>query len=257
MTYSKQSEKKVHVAFIAVFALLFCGLFFLIPTDLHAQGFGGETGDGKAGVTGPVSCGQPGANPATCMPTGESTQIGGTGGGGGAGTVRSSGATGSWGDESPSGGVSGSGSGVTSGSGSGSGVTSGSGSGVTSGSGSGSGVTSGSGSGSGVTSGSGSGGITGTKSLINPISCTPGAQAKGECFAEFLLKIIEILLVFAVPLIVIFIMYAGYLFVTAAGNTEQLSTARTALLWAVVGGVIVLGARVILEIIQGTVAGLR
>ncbi len=97
----------------------------------------------------------------------------------------------------------------------------------------------------------------GTGKLTNPISCSPGAQAKGQCIPEFLFKIIDILLVFVLPIIIIFIMYAGFLFVTANGNTEQISTARSALLWAVVGGVIVLGARVILEVIQGTVAGLR
>ena len=49
-------------------------------------------------------------------------------------------------------------------------------------------------------------------------------------------------------------MYAGFLFVTANGNESQLTQAKNALLWSVVGGVIALGARLILEVIQGTVA---
>ena len=48
-------------------------------------------------------------------------------------------------------------------------------------------------------------------------------------------------------------MYAGFLFVTARGDAAQISTARKALLWAVVGGVIALGAKLIIEVIQGTV----
>lgn len=87
--------------------------------------------------------------------------------------------------------------------------------------------------------------------LKNPLG------SKTDTIPKFLLSIIDVLLVFATPLIVIFIMYAGYLFVTAAGNSEQLSTARSALLWSIVGGVIVLGARVIIGVIQGTVEGLK
>jgi hypothetical protein len=67
------------------------------------------------------------------------------------------------------------------------------------------------------------------------------------------MKIIEIILVFAVPIIVFFIIYAGFLFVTARGNENQIGTARTALTWAVIGGVIVLGANLILTVVQQTV----
>lgn len=83
------------------------------------------------------------------------------------------------------------------------------------------------------------------KLLANPL--------KSRSIEEFILKIIDVLLVFALPIIVLYIMYAGYLFVTAQGDSGQISTARSALLWAVVGGVIVLGARVIVAVIQGTI----
>jgi len=83
--------------------------------------------------------------------------------------------------------------------------------------------------------------------LANPL--------KSRSIEEFILKIIDVLLVFALPIIVLYIMYAGYLFVTAQGDSGQISTARSALLWAVVGGVIVLGARVIVAVIQGTIQG--
>ncbi len=84
--------------------------------------------------------------------------------------------------------------------------------------------------------------------LVNPIV--------SKDITEFLFKIIDILLVFAIPIIVLFIMYAGYLFVTARGDEGQISTAKSALTWAVIGGVIVLGAKLIFEIIKGTVAAL-
>lgn len=73
----------------------------------------------------------------------------------------------------------------------------------------------------------------------------------------FLVAIIQILVVFATPIIVLFIMYAGYLFVTAQGDTGKLEDAKRALLWSVVGGVIVLGAELIARVIEGTVTGLQ
>ena len=76
---------------------------------------------------------------------------------------------------------------------------------------------------------------------------------QSKTIEEFLLKIIDVILVFALPFIILYIMYAGYLFVTARGDTGQIETARTALLWSVVGGVIVLGARLIISVIQGTI----
>jgi hypothetical protein len=84
-----------------------------------------------------------------------------------------------------------------------------------------------------------------TGKLSNPIG--------SDSIEEFILKIIDVLLVFAIPIIMLYIMYAGYLFVTAQGDSGQITTARSALLWAVVGGVIVLGAKVIVEVIQGTI----
>lgn len=78
---------------------------------------------------------------------------------------------------------------------------------------------------------------------------------KFNSIPEFLLAIIDIILIFAVPIIVLFIMYAGFLYVTARGDTGQISTAHSALTWAVVGGVIVLGAKILLTVVQGTVKG--
>lgn len=94
-------------------------------------------------------------------------------------------------------------------------------------------------------SGGGDGAGGNSQSIINPL--------QSQTIPEFLLKIIDVLLVFAIPLIIIFIMYAGFLFVTARGNSEQISTARSALLWAIVGGVIVVGAKIIISVIEGTV----
>ena len=52
-------------------------------------------------------------------------------------------------------------------------------------------------------------------------------------------------------------MYAGFLYTTARGNVSQIEQAHAALLWALIGGVVVLGAKVIVEVVQGTVEGLQ
>lgn len=65
--------------------------------------------------------------------------------------------------------------------------------------------------------------------------------------------ILDIVLVFAVPLVVFFIIYAGFLYVTARGNASTIESAHSALLYALIGGLLILGARVLIDVIQGTV----
>lgn len=99
--------------------------------------------------------------------------------------------------------------------------------------------------------------------VVNPATPgTPGAPGKivnplkSQTIEQFLLAIIDIVLIFLLPLIVFFIIYGGFLLTTARGDTGQIEKGRSTLTWAVIGGVIVLGARTIIKIIQGTVAGL-
>tara|TARA_B100000508_G_scaffold140740_2_gene143162 strand:- start:2041 stop:2517 length:477 start_codon:yes stop_codon:yes gene_type:complete len=86
-------------------------------------------------------------------------------------------------------------------------------------------------------------------SIQNPL------QAKS--ITEFFFQIIEILLIFAIPIIVFFIILAGFRFVTAQGDTNKLSDAKRALLYAIVGGLLILGAYIILEVIESTVNAFR
>lgn len=74
-----------------------------------------------------------------------------------------------------------------------------------------------------------------------------------DTLIEFLTKILEIMLIFAIPIIVLFIIYAGFLYVTAQGDEGKIRTAHSALTWSVVGGVIILAAKLIVDVIQATV----
>lgn len=69
----------------------------------------------------------------------------------------------------------------------------------------------------------------------------------------FLQDLLNVIMVFAVPLIVFMIIYAGFTYVMGRGNPGEVQKASRALLYAVIGGVIILGANIILAVIQGTV----
>jgi len=64
--------------------------------------------------------------------------------------------------------------------------------------------------------------------------------------------ILNVVIIIATPIIVIFIIYAGFLYVTAQGNPEKLQVANRALLYGVIGGVIIVGAVTILQIVENT-----
>jgi hypothetical protein len=77
---------------------------------------------------------------------------------------------------------------------------------------------------------------------------TPGATAKvqnpisTDNLNDFIKKILEAVIKIGIPLVALAIIYSGFLFVFARGNSEKLKTAKNALLYSVIGAVILLGA---------------
>jgi len=69
--------------------------------------------------------------------------------------------------------------------------------------------------------------------------------------------LVDIILVFAIPFIVFFIIYAGFLYVTAQGNPEKIQKAHAALLYALIGGMLILGANVLLYVITNTITQIK
>ena len=65
--------------------------------------------------------------------------------------------------------------------------------------------------------------------------------------------ILNIVIIIATPIVVLFVIYAGFLYVTAQGNPEKLQIANRSLVYAVIGGVIIIGSVAILQIVQNTV----
>ena len=70
----------------------------------------------------------------------------------------------------------------------------------------------------------------------------------------FINVIVSFVLLIAIPIIVLAVIYAGFLFVTAQGNSEKLKKAKTTLLYTLIGAALLLGSFVIAKAIQGTVS---
>lgn len=98
--------------------------------------------------------------------------------------------------------------------------------------------------------------VPGHASPGSSASCPPDTLCNPLQFSDLvsvIVAIADILLILAVPIIIIFIVYAGFLYVTAQGNSSKIQDAHRALLYALIGGAIILGAKVISAIIANTV----
>ena len=86
-------------------------------------------------------------------------------------------------------------------------------------------------------------------SITNPL--------KSDSIIELLNALLDIIVQVGIPIIAIFIVYSGFLFVKAQGNESKLSEAKQTLLWTVIGAAIVLGATVISGVINATIGSLE
>lgn len=87
---------------------------------------------------------------------------------------------------------------------------------------------------------------------VNPIKIT-GVKT----IPDFLFMIVELVFLIAMPIVVMFIIYAGYQFVTSGDNESKLARAKLNITWALIGAAVLLGARVISEAIQRTIMELK
>ena len=71
---------------------------------------------------------------------------------------------------------------------------------------------------------------------------------------EFIQSVLHILLQIGVPVATFFILYSGFLFLTAQGNDTKLTSAKNAFLWAVIGTAVLFGSWLLANAIVGTIA---
>ena len=78
-----------------------------------------------------------------------------------------------------------------------------------------------------------------------------------KSITDLLTAILNIVMVLMIPIVVFYIIYSGFKYVAARGNASQVEEASQSLLYAVVGGVLILGALAIAEIIRNVVAAFQ
>jgi len=91
-------------------------------------------------------------------------------------------------------------------------------------------------------------GSTGLIKIGNPLRSGTNTL---QDFIELIIK--QVILPVGGVIAVIYIIYAGFLLVTAQGNETKLAEAKRAFLYAAIGTMVLLGAWVIAEAIGGTI----
>ena len=71
---------------------------------------------------------------------------------------------------------------------------------------------------------------------------------------DFIIKVIHVVKLISIPIITFFIIYSGFLFVTAPGDKTKLEGGKKSLYGAVIGTAIILGATILANAIQGTIS---
>jgi heme/copper-type cytochrome/quinol oxidase subunit 2 len=91
------------------------------------------------------------------------------------------------------------------------------------------------------------------------MDCNEGELCNPLAFTslwDFLQGILQAIITIGFPIIVLFIVYIGFQFIQAQGNSDKLKEVKKSFFWAVVGALIILGAQALSFAIQATVEGL-
>lgn len=85
--------------------------------------------------------------------------------------------------------------------------------------------------------------------IKNPLS-------KTTTLSQVILNVISIVRILLIMAAVLYLLYAGFMFVTARGEPGKIVKARNALLWGCVGIALILSAQVLITSLQNTVNGI-
>ncbi len=85
--------------------------------------------------------------------------------------------------------------------------------------------------------------------ICNPLTGSATIQA-------FIHNLLTNVLKVGIPVVALAVIYCGFLFVKARGNSEKLSEAKSALLYTLIGAAVLLGSWTIAELISSTVQAL-
>ena len=77
-----------------------------------------------------------------------------------------------------------------------------------------------------------------------------------DSIPQLISYILKLAAMIGLPIVVLYIMWAGFMYVTARGDRDKIRRAHDAFLYSMVGAALVLGAAVIAAAIQGTISNL-
>lgn len=73
---------------------------------------------------------------------------------------------------------------------------------------------------------------------------------------QFIEGFLRAIVIIALPLITVFIVYAGFKYIAARGNSSKISEAHENFKWVVIGAILILSAWILATLIGGTVSQL-
>ncbi|KKW24454.1 MAG: hypothetical protein UY70_C0001G0022 [Candidatus Kaiserbacteria bacterium GW2011_GWB1_52_6] len=89
-----------------------------------------------------------------------------------------------------------------------------------------------------------------TGRLCNPL------DANFSTIPKFIAGALKVMVEVALPIITLFFVYSGFLFIKAQGNTTELTTAKKNFIYVVIGALLILGAWIIATMIEATIGQL-
>lgn len=92
---------------------------------------------------------------------------------------------------------------------------------------------------------------------VAPLDVTIHNPISTNNFQDFVAAVLDIVLQVGIPIVALFLIYSGFLFVKARGNPTELETAKKTFIWTCVGAAVLLGAWVIANAIGATVNEIR
>jgi len=78
-----------------------------------------------------------------------------------------------------------------------------------------------------------------------------------DSLTEFLRRILQLIVQIGFPVIVLYIVFIGFKFITAEGKPDKLKEVQSLFFWAIIGALVVLGAEALSLAIQATVNDLQ
>ena len=96
--------------------------------------------------------------------------------------------------------------------------------------------------------------VTGSTVGGTSVSTTLQNPIKYDNFTDFVSAVIKAAVEVLMPFVVLAFIYSGFLFVKAQGKDDELTKAKSAIFWSVIGAFILLGAWGFAEIIGRTVS---